>query len=108
MASSETRNLGFAIAALVGFGAMMVWVLTGSSTVSRAPDNAQANRAEASSDTAEARSAPAGPLPDFMIPIHARVLDKQWLDVEAQKSLYHFGREHKDDARPQLLLAWDS
>lgn len=39
---------------------------------------------------------------------HARVLDKKQLDVEVQKELYHFGQAHKDDARPQLLLAWDS
>jgi hypothetical protein len=47
-------------------------------------------------------------MPDFMVDIHARVLDKKWLGVEDQKLLYNFGQEHKDDARPQLLLAWDS
>jgi len=50
MASSETRRLGFAVAALVGFGAMMVWVLTGSSTVGREQAGAQAT---AMSDLAE-------------------------------------------------------
>jgi hypothetical protein len=28
--------------------------------------------------------------------------------VSVQKQLYNFGQEHKDDARPQLLLGWDS
>jgi hypothetical protein len=47
-------------------------------------------------------------MPDFMVDIHARVLDKKWLGVEDQKALYKYGKEHRDDARPQLLLAWDA
>jgi hypothetical protein len=130
MASKETRSLGFAVAALVGFGAMMVWVLTGSSTVRReeagtqvaddqpaqsAPSSSSVPAPAAKAAPAEPTPAPpppvdlfAGPMPDFMAASHARVLDKKQLDVEAQKELYHFGQEHKDDARPQLLLAWDS
>jgi hypothetical protein len=47
-------------------------------------------------------------MPDFMVDIHARVLDKKPLGVEDQKKLYFYGKEHRDDARPQLLLAWDA
>jgi hypothetical protein len=47
-------------------------------------------------------------MPEFMVDIHARVLDKKWLGVEDQKKLYNYGKEHRDDARPQLLLAWDA
>jgi len=47
-------------------------------------------------------------MPEFMVDIHARVLDKKWLGVEDQKKLYTYGKEHRDDARPQLLLAWDA
>jgi hypothetical protein len=47
-------------------------------------------------------------MPDFMVDIHARVLDKKWLGVEDQKKLYFYGKDHRDDARPQLLLAWDA
>jgi hypothetical protein len=50
----------------------------------------------------------AGEMPDFMADLHARVLEKKFLNVEQQKELYHWGQEHKNDARPQLLLAWDS
>jgi hypothetical protein len=47
-------------------------------------------------------------MPDFMVDIHARVLEKKPLGVEDQKKLYFFGKDHRDDARPQLLLAWDA
>ncbi len=47
-------------------------------------------------------------MPDFMVDIHARVLDKKPLGVEDQKKLYFYGKDHRDDARPQLLLAWDA
>ena len=50
----------------------------------------------------------AGEMPDFMADLHARVLGKRLLNVEQQKALYKWGQEHKDDARPQLILAWDS
>jgi len=50
----------------------------------------------------------AGPLPDFMVDLHAKVLDKKWLSASQQKQLYEFGKQHRDDARPQVLLAWDA
>ena len=50
----------------------------------------------------------AEPMPDFMVDLHARVLDKKWLSARQQKQLYEYGKEHKDDARPQLILAWDA
>ena len=50
----------------------------------------------------------AGTMPDFMVDLHAAVLDKKWLGAPQQRQLYEFGQEHKDDARPQLILAWDS
>lgn len=50
----------------------------------------------------------AGETPDWMIGLHARVLGKQLLDVTDQKRLYDFGKANPKDARPQLLLAWDS
>jgi hypothetical protein len=46
-------------------------------------------------------------MPDFMVDLHARVLDKKPLNVQQQKLLYNWGKDNKDDARPQLLLAWD-
>jgi hypothetical protein len=49
-----------------------------------------------------------GPMPDFMVSIRDRVLEKRFLDVSDQKQLYEYGKEHKEDARPQLLLAWDA
>jgi hypothetical protein len=50
----------------------------------------------------------AEPMPDFMTDLHARVLDKKWLGAPDQKKLYQYGQEHKDDARPQLIMAWDA
>jgi hypothetical protein len=50
----------------------------------------------------------AGPMPEFMVPIRDRVLAKRSLDVGDQKELYEYGKAHKEDARPQLLLAWDA
>lgn len=50
----------------------------------------------------------AGPMPDFMVDLHARVLDKKRLGAPMQKQLYDYGQAHKDDARPQLILAWDA
>jgi hypothetical protein len=50
----------------------------------------------------------AGPMPEWMAELHARAKAGKWLDVRQQKELYQFGQEHKDDARPQILLAWDS
>lgn len=50
----------------------------------------------------------AGPMPDFMVDLHARVLDKKRLGAPMQKQLYDYGQAHKNDARPQLILAWDA
>ena len=132
MASKDSKNLLLAVAALVGFAAMLVWALAGPST--EAPEAAQPAHATAAAVdeppvqppvAAGARAAApkdpakpaeptldvdlfAGPMPDFMTEAHTRTLDKKWCDVTLQKKLYQFGQEHKDDARPQLLLAWDS
>lgn len=135
MASSQTRNLGFAVAALGAFGALMVWVLTGSSragsrdqqptavnatpeaATQSAPSPAPVAAAEPAVPSVPPAPAPAphpgsdlfaGAMPDFMLDAHTRVLDKKWLDVAEQKQLYQQGQAHKDDARPQLLLAWDA
>jgi hypothetical protein len=50
----------------------------------------------------------AQPLPDDLDRIHKRVANNQWLNSNDQKALYDYGKEHKDDARPQLMLAWDA
>jgi hypothetical protein len=50
----------------------------------------------------------AGPMPDFMVDLHARVLDKRRLGAHQQKQLYDYGKANKTDARPQLILAWDA
>lgn len=136
MASNESKTLWVAVLALLAFAAMMVWMLSGPgegdveedpsvaaaepSAEGPAPTSAAAPPAAGPTPEAQAEAAPvapaidplvdvfAGPMPDFMVDIHTRVLDKKPLDVNAQKKLYAFGQEHKDDARPQLLLAWDS
>lgn len=134
MASSDSRNLGFAVVALVAFAAVLVWVLVGPEDEHEAPGASAAPPAaeaplvdrgptpepaqmqeQAEPAEPEPSAEPtldvdlfAGPMPDFMAEAHTRVLDDKWLDVTRQKRLYEFGQEHKDDARPQLLLAWDS
>lgn len=136
MASNDSRNLGLAVIALVGFAAILVWVMVAPSkeaapaaAATDSADEPQPSAAEAPAPApragAPAAAAPpapaapsadpsldvdlfAGPMPDFMADAHARTLGKQWLDVAVEKQLYNFGQEHKDDARPQLLLAWDS
>lgn len=50
----------------------------------------------------------AEPLPEDLERIHKRVANNQWLSSRDQKALYDYGKEHKDDARPQLMLAWDA
>jgi hypothetical protein len=50
----------------------------------------------------------AEPLPEQLDRIHKRVSNNQWLSAGDQKVLYNYGQEHKDDARPQLMLAWDA
>lgn len=107
---------------------MMVWTLSDSSRagveapkVDSAPNTEPARPSPIAEPTTPAgqpqptAAAPAavpdlfaGSMPDFMIDVHRQVLGKQPLEVEQQKQLYEFGRAHKDDARPQLLLAWDS
>jgi hypothetical protein len=134
MASNQTRNLGFAVGGLGAFGALMVWVLTGSSRAGsgEARETAASPAAEVAQPQSPSSAAPvpaaqqaaapvepapapqpafdlfAGAMPDFMADAHARVLDKKWLDAGVQKQLYEHGQAHKDDARPQLLLAWDA
>ena len=135
MASNESKTLWVAVLALLAFAGMMVWMLSGPGeegpaedevAMATAPATAAAppapkpiEAAPAAKPTATPEAVPAAPLdplvdvfagqmPDFMVEIHTRVLDKRPLDVVAQKKLYDFGQEHKDDARPQLLLAWDS
>jgi hypothetical protein len=133
MASNESKTLWVAVLALLAFAAMMVWMLAGSGDAADeepptaaaaptgpAPAAASAPKPAAAKPTAKADepAAPAaidplvdvfaGPMPDFMVDIHTRVLDKKPLGVEQQKALYNFGQENKTDARPQLLLAWDS
>jgi hypothetical protein len=135
VASSDGRSLGFAVAGLIVFGGMIAWMLAGPSRESAEPTEAEefelnepavaAELTAAKAPAAEDDPAPqpvkpapaapdpdvdlfAGAAPDFITDAHARVLGKKWLDVGMQKQLYNFGQEHKDDARPQLLLAWDS
>ena len=135
MAANDSRNLGLAAVALVAFAAMLAWLLISPSSdaamheepaasaddpePSAAAAPARATSAEKPTPAAAAQLGPsaepaldvdlfAGPMPDFMTEAHTRVLDKKWLNVEMQKKLYHYGQEHKDDARPQLLLGWDS
>ena len=50
----------------------------------------------------------AEPLPEDLEKIHKRVSNNQWLNARDQKTLYDYGKEHKSDARPQLMLAWDA
>ncbi|HTU60214.1 MAG TPA: hypothetical protein VMF89_17310 [Polyangiales bacterium] len=50
----------------------------------------------------------AEPLPEDLDKIHKRVSNNQWLNARDQKALYDYGKEHKTDARPQLMLAWDA
>jgi hypothetical protein len=137
MATSESKTLMIAVVALVAFAGMMVWMLAGPSEggapaeelaadppVPSAPAPAPAPAAAAPPKPAagaQPAAAPAaaqpvvpdsdlfaGPMPDFMVDLHARVLDKKWLGAPQQRQLYEFGQQNKKDARPQLLLAWDS
>jgi len=138
LASKESRGLLAASLALAAFAAMLIWVMAGPSGSDRGADEAPEQQAqEPQEPPAAAAAAPpqkpapqakpatakpaaaepgeqahedlfAGNMPDFMAKAHLRVLDDKKLDVGMQKQLYQFGQEHKDDARPQLLLAWDS
>lgn len=136
MASKESRGLLTAVVALVAFAVMMVWVMVGPSDGAdepvvepeapvepvAAPEPAQPAPKPAAQPVAEPTPEPsgdnmldgeavdlfAGDMPDFMAEYHLRVLQKKKLGVHQQKQLYDWGQEHKDDARPQLILAWDS
>lgn len=134
MATSESKTLMIAVVALVAFAGMMVWMLAGPSGAAAPAEELAADPpvpgakppviAPTAPSPATATTAPAptpaappsnpdsdlfaGTMPDFMVDLHARVLDKKWLDASQQRQLYEFGQQHKDDARPQLLLAWDS
>jgi hypothetical protein len=135
MATSESKTLMIAVVALVAFAGIMVWMLTGTGEEGAPPEelatdpqlpapaaapSAPAPTAAPTQPPAQPAAAPpadplvpdsdlfAGPMPDFMVDLHARVLDKKWLGAPQQRELYEFGKQHKNDARPQLLLAWDS
>lgn len=134
VAAKDSRSLGLAVVALVAFAAMLVWLLISPTSDAAKSDEAEpaasapvpsaaiAPAAAAGTPAPAAKAATAapaaepaldvdlfaGPMPDFMTEAHTRTLDKKWLNVEMQKKLYQFGQEHKDDARPQLLLGWDS
>jgi hypothetical protein len=124
-----------AVVALVACAAILVWIMVAPSGEDAAPAAAASGEDEEPLPQAKAPVRPAtggalapapapqptpaadpgldvdlfaGPMPDFVADAHARTLGKKWLDVNMQKQLYNFGQEHKDDARPQLLLAWDS
>lgn len=49
-----------------------------------------------------------GEMPDFMVRAHERVMSKRKLHISDQRELYKYGQAHEDDARPQLLLAYDA
>jgi hypothetical protein len=133
MATSESKTLVVAVVALVAFAGIMVWMLTGPSEgdataeemaadpelAAPAPTVSPAAKAAVPTQPPPAPAVPAqpvapdsdlfaGPMPDFMVDLHARVLDKKWLGAPQQRELYEFGKQNKNDARPQLLLAWDS
>jgi len=50
----------------------------------------------------------AGEAPDIITRNHIRLIDGQTISYDETKRLYDYGVEHQDDARPQLLLAWDA
>jgi hypothetical protein len=133
MAASESRGLVLSAVALALFAGAMFWALQGpaedepaqkpaassdehepAAAAPAAPLAAQPSTAAA--EPAQAASGPtvqpvdlfAGEMPDFMATLHARVLDKKPLGAPQQRELYEYGKKNPTDARPQLLLAWDS
>jgi hypothetical protein len=132
--TKQSKTWVIAAAALVACVGVLAWILARPSD-DALPDDNTASEPVAEPDTpaAAAKPAPAAAaaakpteaakpapppaapevdlfadsMPDFMVDIHARVLDKKPLGVKEQKLLYNWGKENKDDARPQLLLAWD-
>jgi hypothetical protein len=133
--TKQSKTWVIAAAALVACVGVLAWILARPSDDPLPEDTTASEPAErpaapaaakptvsaaavAPKPTAPAKLAPPPPaapevdlfadtMPDFMVDIHARVLDKKPLDVEEQKALYNWGKQNKDDARPQLLLAWD-
>jgi hypothetical protein len=131
VASSATRNRVLAGVGVSVFVAMLAWALSTPSSLGGKPQESaeapvtappasasaspQKNAAQPSVKPAPAPTPAeppvnlfADPMPDFMSKSYAAVLDKKWLDADQQKELYNWGKEHKDDARPQLILAWES
>jgi len=132
MAASESRGLVLSSVALALFAGAMFWALQGpaddvpepkpaasaqddgAGPIAAAPPGQVAHaKPEAAPAPAPAPAAPAvdlfaGEMPDFLANAHARVLDKKPLGAPDQKKLYDFGKANPNDARPQLLLAWDS
>jgi len=135
--SGESRGLVMSAVALAVFAGVMIWALSGPPGEETADANpkpeepdvpslaappavpdkpvAAAPTAPAKAPSAAAPDAPpqaedlfSGTMPDFMADAHARTLDKTPLPLEAQRQLYDFGKQNPKDARPQLLLAWDS
>ncbi len=121
-----------AVIALLAFAVMIVWVMIGPSdegedepvveqepevapAVAAAQDPVPAKKPAALAEAAAEGAAHgdgvdlfAGEMPDFMAEYHLRVLQKKKLGAHMQKELYNWGQENKSDARPQLILAWDS
>lgn len=133
MPSPETRNRVLIGTGVVGVAAMLVWALTTPSGLGATPQGnatptdegvepatpaavkpgAAPSAAVAKPSAPAVAAAPAvdlfaGEMPEFMAAAHSDTLEKKWLDVSVQKELYAYGKAHRDDARPQLLLAWDS
>jgi len=133
MAASESRGLVLSAVALALFAGAMFWALQGPAedepvqkaaasieetdpapVAATAPRTAQLSTAGEPAQAAAAVPAEpavdlfAGEMPDFMATLHARVLDKKPLGAPEQRELYEYGKKNPTDARPQLLLAWDS
>jgi hypothetical protein len=133
--TKQSKTWVIATAALVACVGVLAWILARPSDDVLPDDSTASEPAAPAAPAAEAKPAPsaavvaakpataakpappppaaaevdlfADTMPDFMVDIHARVLDKKPLGVEEQKALYNWGKQNKDDARPQLLLAWD-
>jgi hypothetical protein len=132
MAASESRGLVLSAVALALFAGAMFWALQGPAEeqpgskpaasidepepAAAAPSEPRTAQPNAAAEPAQAAAAPAEPavdlfageMPDFMANLHARVLDKKPLGAPQQRELYEYGKKNPTDARPQLLLAWDS
>ena len=118
----------FAIVGLVCFAALMVWSLSDSSragveapSVDAPPNRRRQGRSQSASRLDAAAAQPTqrprphrrsicsrATMPDFMTTCTRACSTSNSSTSRTRKQLYEFGREHRDDARPQLLLAWDS